>query len=117
MAFEFLARLELHIIKLSEELLLLGLVHAIECRNAFVDGNTCTRVCSVGDARLDIFGMESNFLVKNGIVVALELAPCSNSLVPVFSLRSILAALEVSEGGLVGGYQTCTRTHLDGKVR
>ena len=65
---------------------------------------------------MPIGGVETYFLVENGIVVALQRLPISHSLVPRFALRSIFTTFDVGEGHLVGCHHAAACPHLDGEV-
>src|SRR5918997_3694520 len=68
------------------------------------------------DVRDELFRPYDDFFVELGALVGRELPPLLDGLGPVLALRGVLAALQVLEGGLVGGHEACPRPALDGHV-
>ena len=116
MTCEFLARLEAHIVERLGERNLPSLVDGIERRYSIVDAHTHTRIRSECDARLNVGGVESDFLVEDGIVVAAESLPVGEGLIPLLALGGIFATFNIVKCHLVGGNHATTCTHLDAEV-
>ena len=81
-------------------------------------GNTDAHagVGAVGDAGLDVLGVEGQLLVEHGIIAALQCLPVSHSLVPLVTLGGEFLIFQVFEGHLVGSYESAARTHFDREV-
>ena len=116
-ALQPLTGLELHIVKLGEESGALGLGNALQLWDASVNGDACTGVSAVGDARLYVLGAVGDLLVEDGVLVAPQQAPLLHGAVPFLALGRILAALQVGKGYFVGSYDARPATHLDTEVR
>ena len=80
------------------------------------DGDAHTGIGAVGEHRRNLGRVEDDFPVENGVIVAAELLPGGNGLVPVLPLRCIIAALEIGERDIVRGDETAAGAHFNGKV-
>ena len=106
LAKQLLTRLKAHVVKRLVK------TNAPAQRNILSYANTHARVSAVCNARLNIGGAESKFLVKHSIAAALESAPVSHSLVPLSTLRRILTPFKVFKSGLVRSNESATSPHL-----
>ena len=116
-ALQLLTGLELHVVKLGEELVTLLFGYALQRGDTFVNSNACPGVGPIGDARGDVLGSIGHLLVEDGIVVAPEFLPFLHGTVPFGTLGGIFASFQIGKSGLVRSYQACPRTHFDGEVR
>ena len=80
------------------------------------DSHPHSRVRAVGNHRLYIGGMETNFFIEYSIVIALQCFPIGQRLLPRFTRRSMLASFQIFERHFVGGHHTSPRSHLDGEI-
>ena len=116
MTFEFLTRLEAHIVKALLETSLFFLRNLVKSRNILCDTDTHTRVGTICNTRFDIHSIESQFLIEYSVIATLQGFPISHSLIPIFTLRSIFATLDVLKSCLIRSHETTTSTHLDREV-
>ena len=111
-----LSWLETHVIQAFAERSLSCLVYHFYRRNAFGNANTHTRIGAIRDTRFYVRRVESQFLVKNGIISAAQGLPVGHGLVPFLPLGSILTALNIREGGLVGCHESASRSHFNAQI-
>ena len=115
--FQLLSRLELHVVQHGKELSTVSFGHFIQGRDTFVNGNACTGIGTISNARCNVFGTISHFLIENGLGIAVKLFPCFHSLVPCFTLGGIFAVLEVGKSDFIRSDKSGTAAHLDTEVR
>src|SRR5918995_549491 len=69
-----------------------------------------------GDVGDELFGPYDDLLVELGALVGREGTPVLDGPGPLITLRGVLPALQVLEGGLVRSYEASPRAALDGHV-
>ncbi len=79
-------------------------------------GCALARVGAPGDERRQLGGVHDDLVVEDRVVVGAQGLPVRDGGVPVGSLGRVVAALEVGEGGLVGGDHAGPGARLDGHV-
>ena len=75
-----------------------------------------TGVGTPGDEGFKLVSVDKDFLVEDGAFVGGQALPVLDRLVPLFALGCVLAALDVLEGGLVGGDHAGACARLNGHV-
>ena len=93
-----------------------GILDVFRHRNNGIDGHHLTRVGTPGDLRRNIGTVQLDNGVKLGIVIGLQSLPVGHSLFPLLAFGRERLALEVVEGGLIGGDQAGLGAQLDGHV-
>ena len=88
----------------------------IQRRNRFTNANAHSWVRTIRNTRFYIFCFKIQFLVKHGIITALQGSPISQSLIPFFTFRSVFLTFYILESRLVWCYESTTSPHLDGKI-
>ena len=113
---ESLSWLETHVIQAFTERSLSCLVYHFHRRNAFGNANTHTWIGAISDTRLYVRRVESQLLVKNGIIPAAQGFPVGHGLLPFLPLGSILTSLDIRKGGLVGCHESTSRSHFNAQI-